>query len=200
MHGAGKSVGTHQVLYRTPSRKPGSKEQKLNAHLSSIQNLCWLMIKEDYTSQFIGDLNNPTRESLQTNQCNRTIEGFWTLLNCIQLRVAAHISWWPYPDSSILEVVPPLFVTAKTILRIRDNWINMEGYLRFNGSLQTSQMVCWMILRSHAQFHWGDFPDATRPCLTVWRGALHDTCRHETMPTMVRCWDVSFLIQMDIWE
>jgi hypothetical protein len=31
--------------------------------LSSVQNPCWLMIIVDYTTQYIGDSNNPKREN-----------------------------------------------------------------------------------------------------------------------------------------
>ena len=47
--------------------------------MSSVQNLCWLMIMGDYTTQYIGDFNNPTGEFLKTDQYNGMIEGFWTL-------------------------------------------------------------------------------------------------------------------------
>jgi len=36
--------------------------------MSSVQNPGWFMIIGDYTTQYIGDCNNPIEESLQTNQ------------------------------------------------------------------------------------------------------------------------------------
>ena len=36
--------------------------------LSSVQNLCWLMIIVDCTTQYIGDHNNTIEGSLKTNQ------------------------------------------------------------------------------------------------------------------------------------
>ena len=34
------------------------------SHMSSVQIPCWLMIIGDYTTQYIGDYNNPIGESL----------------------------------------------------------------------------------------------------------------------------------------
>ena len=39
----------------------------------------------DYTTQYIGDCNNPIGESLQTNQYNGIVKGFWILFISVEL-------------------------------------------------------------------------------------------------------------------
>ena len=36
----------------------------LEHHMSSVQNLCWLMIRVDYTTQYVGDDNKLIQGSL----------------------------------------------------------------------------------------------------------------------------------------
>ena len=69
--------------------------------LSSVQNLCWLMIVEDYATQHFRDYNNPIEGFLKTNQYNGMREGFWTLLST-NVNVQGIFVWIICPLSSIL--------------------------------------------------------------------------------------------------
>ena len=64
-------------------------------HLSSVQNPCWLMIMRDfmrdYTTQYIGDYNNPIGESLLTDpRLVAVVARFCQLLTFLFPRIRGH--------------------------------------------------------------------------------------------------------------
>ena len=64
----GGHLARSDFTVRTLKRMPRSRHsQEGRSELCGVQNLCWLMIVVDYTTQYLGDYNNPIEGSIYTN-------------------------------------------------------------------------------------------------------------------------------------